>query len=129
MVLSFHERLLQVVVYKRTIMKSRAKKLKIRKIRRGALRRIKRFIREPKEPSLLEKIARATDELQFLRSRLANAGDDLPAVGTHRIAALESELERLWEMRRQEQAAPLRQTALSDEEEKDLAFPSGSRSN
>lgn len=129
MVLSFHERLLQVVVYKHTIMKSRAKKLKVKKIRRGALRRINRFTREPKEPSLLEKIARATDELQILRSRLANAGDDLPAVGTHRIAALESELERLWEMRRQEQAAPLRQTALSDEEEKDLAFPSGSRSN
>ncbi len=127
--LSFHERLLQVVVYKRTIMKSRAKKLKIKKIRRGVLRRINRLTREPKEPSLLEKIARATDELQILRSRLANAGDDLPAVGTHRIAALESELERLWEMRRQEQAAPLRQTALSDEEEKDLAFPSGSRSN
>jgi hypothetical protein len=77
----------------------------------------------------LEKIANVTDELQILRSRLANAGDDLVAVGTHRIAALESELEKLWEMRRLEQAAPLRQTALSDEEEKVLAFPSGSRSN
>ena len=110
-------------------MKSRSKKLKVKKIRRSSpLRRI-RLSRQAKEPSLLEKIARATDELQVLRSRLANAGDDLPAVGTHRIAALETELERLWEMRRQEQAAPLRQTALSDEEEKDLAFPSGSRSS
>jgi hypothetical protein len=40
---------------------------------------------------------------------------------------LEAELERLWELRRMEQAAPLRQTALSEEEEKVLAFPSGSR--
>ena len=111
-------------------MKSRAKKLKVKKMRRlGSIRRLGRITREPKEPTLLEKIALATDELQTLRSRLANAGDDLPAVGTHRIAALESELERLWELRRQEQAAPLRQTALSDEEEKVLAFPSGSRSN
>jgi len=84
--------------------------------------------RLPKEPTLLQKIAQVTDELQLLRSRLANAGDDLPAVGTHRLAALESELERLWELRRQEQAAPLRQTALSEEEEKVLAFPGGSRS-
>jgi hypothetical protein len=68
-----------------------------------------------------------TDELQILRSRLANAGDNLPAVGTHRIASLEAELERLWELRRVEQAAPLRETALSDEEEKVLAFPSGSK--
>jgi hypothetical protein len=107
-------------------MKSRQKKMK--KARRPSpLRRIVRPSREPKEPTLLEKIAQVTDELQVLRSRLANAGDDLPAVGTHRIAALEAELERLWELRRQEQAAPLRQTALSDEEEKVLAFPSGSR--
>jgi hypothetical protein len=77
---------------------------------------------------LLEKIASLTDELQMLRSRLANAGDDLPAVGVHRIGALENELERLWELRRQEQAAPLRATALSEEEEKELAFPSGTRS-
>lgn len=111
-------------------MKSRTKKLKVRRMRRpGSMRRISRLSREPKELSLLEKIANVTDELQILRSRLANAGDDLPAVGTHRITALETELERLWEMRRQEQAAPLRQTALSDEEEKVLAFPSGSRSN
>jgi hypothetical protein len=111
-------------------MKSRNKKLKVKKMRRpGGLARIRRIAREPKEPSLLEKIAQVTDELQLLRSRLANAGDDLVAVGTHRIAALETELERLWEMRRQEQAAPLRQTALSDEEEKVLAFPSGTRSN
>src|SRR5258708_6113376 len=110
-------------------MKSRSKKLKVKKLGRGSLRRISRVSREPKELSLLEKIAATTDELQILRSRLANAGDDLPAVGTHRIAALETELERLWEMRRQEQAAPLRQTALSEEEEKVLAFPSGSRSN
>ena len=87
-----------------------------------------RFTREPKEPSLLEKIAQVTEELQVLRSRLANAGDDLPAVGTHRITALESELDRLWELRRKEQAAPLRETSLSEEEEKVLAFPGGSRS-
>jgi len=96
--------------------------------RPSPLRRLARVVRPPKEPTLLEKIALVTDELQLLRSRLANAGDDLPAVGTHRLAALESELERLWELRRLEQAAPLRQTALSEEEEKVLAFPSGSRS-
>jgi hypothetical protein len=107
-------------------MKPRQNKMK--KVRRHSpLRRIARPSREPKEPTLLEKIAQVTDELQLLRSRLANAGDDLPAVGTHRIAALEAELEKLWELRRQERAAPLRQTALSDEEEKVLAFPSGSR--
>ena len=128
--LCFSERMLQKAVSNLHTMKSRTKKLKIKKMRRpSGLRRIRRIPREPRELSLLEKIAQTTDELQILRSRLANAGDDLPAVGTHRIAALESELERLWEMRRQEQAAPLRQTALSDEEEKDLAFPSGSRSN
>ena len=77
---------------------------------------------------MLERIAQVTDELQLLRSKLANAGDDLATVGTHRIAALETELERLWELRRQERAAPLRQTALSEEEEKILAFPRGSRS-
>lgn len=111
-------------------MKSRAKKLKVKKMRRVvSTNRVSRLSREPKELTLLEKIAKATDELQTLRSRLANAGDDLPAVGTHRIAALEHELERLWELRRQEQAAPLRQTALSDEEEKVLAFPGSSRSN
>ena len=82
-----------------------------------------------KELSLLEKIAKATDELQVLRSRLANAGDDLTAVGTHRILALEHELERLWELRRHEQAAPLRQTALSDEEEKVLGFSVSNRRN
>lgn len=111
-------------------MKSRSRKLKIKKLRRPSpLRRIRRPSREPKQPTLLERIAEVTDELQMLRSRLANAGDDLPAVGTHRIAALETELEKLWEMRRLERAAPLRQTALSDEEEKVLAFPTGSRSN
>ncbi len=127
--LSLVERMIQVTVHKHTIMKSRLKKLKVKKMRRGTLRRISRISREPRDLSLLEKIAHVTDDLQVLRSRLANAGDDLPAVGTHRIAALETELERLWEMRRQERAAPLRQTALSDEEEKVLAFPSGSRSN
>ena len=76
----------------------------------------------------MDKIAELTQELQQLRSRLANAGDNLPAVGTHRITALEAELERLWDQRRHEQAAPLRQSALSEEEEKVLAFPSGSRS-
>ena len=92
------------------------------------MRRLGRLPQQLKTLTMLEKIASVTDELQTLRSRLANAGDDLPTVGTHRIAALESELERLWEMRRLEQAAPLRQTALSEEEEKVLAFPSGSRS-
>ncbi|MEI6084500.1 MAG: hypothetical protein WCS70_09385 [Verrucomicrobiota bacterium] len=109
-------------------MKPRSKKLKVKKMRRiTSGHRITRLNREPKELTLLEKIAKATDELQTLRSRLANAGDDLPAVGTHRISALEHELERLWELRRQEQAAPLRQTALSEEEEKGLAFPGASR--
>ena len=108
-------------------MKTRLKKLK--RIRRPSpLRRIARVAREPKEPTLLERISSVTDELQLLRSKLANAGDDLPSVGTHRIAALEAELERLWELRRHERAAPLRQTALSDEEERVLAFPGRSRS-
>jgi len=108
-------------------MKSRLKNMK--RIRRSSpLRRIARVAREPKEPTLLERISSVTDELQLLRSKLANAGDDLPAVGTHRIAALEAELERLWELRRHERAAPLRQTALSDEEERVLAFPGRSRS-
>ena len=111
-------------------MKSRSKKLKVKKMRRvSSSRRPSRATREPKELSLLEKIAKVTDELQILRSRLANAGDDMPSVGTHRIAALEHELERLWDLRRQEQAAPLRQTALSDDEEKVLAFPSSGRAN
>lgn len=111
-------------------MKARRKNIKkVKKFRRPTLaKRRLRTVRAPKEPSLLEKIARVTDELQTLRSRLANAGDNLPAVGIHRIGALENELERLWELRRQEQAAPLRATALSEEEEKELAFPSGTRS-
>ena len=100
-----------------------------KKIRRSSpLRRLARVSRPVKDPSLLEKIAQVTDELQILRSRLANAGDDFPTVGTHRIASLEAELERLWELRRRERAAPLRETALTEEEEKVLAFPSGSRS-
>ena len=108
-------------------MKTRQKTMK--KTRRPSpLRRVVRGVRPVKEPTLLEKIAQVTDELQLLRSRLANAGDDLPTVGTHRIASLEAELERLWELRRKEQAAPLRSTALTEEEEKVLAFPSGSRS-
>ena len=111
-------------------MKSRGKNIKkIKKLRRPTLtKRRLHTSRVPKQPTLLEKIAEVTDELQTLRSRLANAGDNLPAVGVHRIGALESELERLWELRRQEQAAPLRATALSEEEEKELAFPSGTRS-
>jgi hypothetical protein len=112
-------------------MKTRSKGIKkVKKFRRPSLskRRLRTAVRAPKEPTLLEKIASLTDELQMLRSRLANAGDDLPAVGVHRIGALENELERLWELRRQEQAAPLRATALSEEEEKELAFPSGTRS-
>src|SRR5882672_10824732 len=98
--LYFIEQAVKTPVHK-PIMKSRAKKLKLKKMRRpGSLRRVSRISREPKELSLLEKIAKITDELQILRSRLANAGDDLVAVGTHRIAALETELEKLWEMRR-----------------------------
>jgi uncharacterized small protein (DUF1192 family) len=100
-----------------------------KRLRRSSpLRRLAKVRRQPKEPTVLERIAQVTEELQMLRSRLANAGDDIPTVGTHRIAALESELERLWELRRKEQAAPLRETALSEEEEKVLAFPGGSRS-
>jgi hypothetical protein len=108
-------------------MKSRTSTTKISR-RRSPLRRVAHAAREAKKPSLLERIAAVTEELQLLRSRLANAGDDLPAVGTHRIAALEAELEKLWEERRREQAAPLRETALTEEEEKVLAFPGGSRS-
>lgn len=110
-------------------MKTRSKKLKIKKTRRlSSLGRLGRRVRIAKEPTVMERIAQITDELQTLRSRLANAGDDLPAVGTHRIASLEVELERLWEKRRQEQAAPLRGSALTEEEEKILAFPSPGRS-
>jgi len=75
----------------------------------------------------LDRIAQVTDDLHSLRSRLANAGDDLPAIGSHRIASMESELEQLWELRRREQAMPLREIALSEEEEKVLAFPGGVR--
>ena len=114
-------------------MKARAKKTKKSKrrvspLRAGSSKLRARNAKKAKEPSLLEEIQRVTDELQKLRSRLANAGEDLPAIGTHRISALESELEELWERRRREQAAPLRATALTDEEEKVLAFPGGSRS-
>jgi hypothetical protein len=113
-------------------MKTRAKKTKKSTRRVSPLRAGSRKARtraaKVKEPSLLDEIQRVTDELQQLRSRLANAGEDLPAIGTHRISALESELEELWERRRREQAAPLRATALTDEEEKVLAFPGGSRS-
>lgn len=110
-------------------MKTRRTNIKsVKKARRPSLSRNRlRLTRPAKEPTLMEKIARVTDELQVLRSRLANAGDDLPAVGIHRITALEGELERLWEQRRHERAAPLRQTALSEEEERNLAFPSGGR--
>src|ERR1035438_10571398 len=77
-------------------MKTRQKNMK--KTRRSSpLRRVVRVARPVKEPTLLEKIAQVTDELQILRSRLANAGDDFPTVGTHRISALEADLERLWD--------------------------------
>src|SRR6266446_7289897 len=79
-------------------MKPRQKTMKKTR-RQSPLRRVARVMRPVKEPTLLEKIAQVTDELQLLRSRLANAGDDLPTVGTHRIASLEAELERLWELR------------------------------
>jgi len=108
-------------------MKARLNKSK--NLRRSSpLRRIARPQRKPKEPTLLERIAVVTEELQVLRSKLANAGDSLPTVGTHRIVALEAELERLWEMRRLEQASALRQAALSEQEEEVLAFPGGGRS-
>jgi hypothetical protein len=101
-----------------------------RSVKRPQLsKRLQLTKRPARELTLLEKIAKATEELQGLRSRLANAGDDLPAVGMNRITYLESELEKLWEMRRHEQAAPLRQTALSEEEEKILAFPSAGRAH
>lgn len=111
-------------------MKVRSKNIKkVKKFRRPSLsKRRAGGLPRRKEPTLLERISRVTQELHSLRSRLANAGDELPAIGVHRIAALENELERLWELRRQEQAAPLRATALSEQEEKDLAFPTGSRS-
>jgi hypothetical protein len=96
--------------------------------RRSLTVRLLKASRRPKEPTLLQKIAQMTDELQSLRSRLSNAGSDLPAVGTHRIAALEMELERLWEQRRQERAAPLREAALSDQDIEVLAFPGANRS-
>lgn len=110
-------------------MKTRRKNIKaIKKPSRLTMNRRKlRLNRVPKEPTLLEKIAQATDELQMLRSRLANAGDGQPTVGMHRITALETELEKLWEQRRRERAAPLRETALSEEEERNLAFPSSGR--
>lgn len=109
-------------------MKNRSKKLKVKKARRvSSLGRLGRRARISREPTVMERISQVTDELQTLRSRLANAGDDLPAVGTHRIASLELELERLWEKRRQEQAAPLRESALTEEEEKILAFPNPGR--
>ncbi len=112
--------------------KSRTRKIKqptLKKRRRSSspLRRILNGRRVAKELTILERIADATEELQSLRSRLANAGDAVVSVGMHRIAALETELEKLWEKRRHEQAAPLRETALTEEEEKILAFPSGSR--
>ena len=107
-------------------MKTRQKKVN-RSRRSATVKRVTRLARERREPTLLEKIEQLTEELQALRSRLANAGDNLPPIGTHRIASLETELERLWEMRRMEQAAPLRQTALSEEEEKVLAYPTTGR--
>jgi hypothetical protein len=114
-------------------MKARQKALKtmktIRTRRRHSLMvRLLKTSRRPKEPTLLQKITQMTEELQSLRSRLSNAGSDLPAVGTHRITALEMELERLWEQRRQERAAPLREAALSDQDIEVLAFPGANRS-
>ena len=113
-------------------MKVRQKAPKMKTVRtrrrRSLTVRLLKSSRRPKDPTLLDKIAQMTEELQSLRSRLSNAGDDLPAVGTHRIAALEMELERLWEQRRLERAAPLREAALSDQDIEVLAFPSANRS-
>ena len=112
-------------------MKARQKTPKMKTImaRRGRSLtvRLPKTSRTPKDPTLLQKITQMTDELQSLRSRLSNAGDDLPAVGTHRITALEMELERLWEQRRQERATPLREAALSDQDIEVLAFPGAKR--
>jgi hypothetical protein len=110
--------------------KTRTRKIKqpkLKKSRTSSPMRKLALRRPVKEPTVLERIADVTEELQTLRSRLANAGDALVSVGMNRIAALEVELEKLWEKRRHEQAAPLRETALTEEEEKILAFPSGSR--
>jgi hypothetical protein len=110
--------------------KSRTPKIKqpkLKKTRRSSPLAKLALRRQVKEPTVLERIADVTEELQTLRSRLANAGDALVSVGMNRITALETELEKLWEKRRHEQAAPLRETALTEEEEKILAFPSGSR--
>lgn len=114
------------------IMKKRARNVKVKTAktnrRRSPLRRLPAVMREEKQPTLLERISQVTEELQKLRSRLANAGDDIPSVGTHRLAALEAELERLWELRRREQAAPLREAQLTEEEARELAYPTPSRS-
>lgn len=113
-------------------MKKRAQSLKVKATktnrRRSPLRRLPAVTRPAKEPTLLERISQVTEELQRLRSRLANAGDEIPSVGTHRMAALEAELERLWELRRREQAAPLREAHLTEEEARELAYPSPSGS-
>ncbi|MCX7886694.1 MAG: DUF2630 family protein [Verrucomicrobiae bacterium] len=105
---------------------------KVKKTRRPTLTK-RRSTKPPKkqkkkELTILERIALVTQELHALRSRLANAGDEVPPIGIHRITALEHELDRLWDLRRQEQAAPLRATALTEEEEKNLAYPSGGQS-
>ena len=108
--------------------KSRVSKRLLGKRRKISTVKKKRVVRIPKVPTLMDKIAHLTDELHAMRSRLANAGDDLPAVGTQRIAAHEAELERLWEMRRIEQSAALRQAPLTQEEEEVLSIPRETRS-
>jgi len=111
-------------------MKSRTKNLTVTKsLRLSSGRRLAQPSKPIKELSLLNKIAKVTEDLQMLRSRLSNAGNNLATVGTHRILALENDLEQLWELRRQEQAAPLRQTVLSDEEGKLVSFSVGRRGN
>ena len=111
-------------------MKSRNKSLTVKKsIKLSVGRRLARPSKSIKEPSLLDKITKVTEDLQLLRSRLSNAGNNLATVGIHRILTLEHDLEQLWELRRQEQAAPLRQTVLSDEEGKLVSFPVGRRGN
>ncbi len=117
---------------RRLDMKPRQKKPKIIKKLLGERRKVtttkkSTAVRKPKEPTLLDKIAQLTDELHSMRSRLANAGDNLPAVGIHRISAHEAELERLWEMRRVEQAAVLRQAPLTQDEEEVLSIPRSTR--
>src|SRR5438046_28426 len=75
--------MIQVAVHKHTTtMKSRSKKLKVKKMRHpGSLRHLRRITREPKELSLLEKIAhvswRAHDLLLFVHHEFRDWARDV----------------------------------------------------